>query len=88
MEFIKDWEDIVIMGFFQNENDDLLTTYLEANNDIRNDYRFGHTFDAEAMKAYGFKKNTIALIHPEKYRSKYEEKYRVFKVCNNLLFTF
>lgn len=80
MDFVKDWEDIVIMGFFQDENDELLTTYLEANNDIRDDFRFGHTFDSEARKAFGFEKNTIALIHPEKYRSKYEEKYVTFKV--------
>lgn len=80
VDFVKDWEDIVIMGFFQDENDQLLTTYLEANNDIRDDFRFGHTFDSEARKAFGFKTSTVALIHPEKYISKHEEKYITFKV--------
>ena len=80
MDFVKDWEDVVIMGFFENENDEMLSQYLEANNDIRDEYRFGHTFDIDARKYFGFTKNTIALIQPEKFRSRYEDKYVVFKV--------
>ncbi|XP_046846984.1 protein disulfide-isomerase A4-like isoform X2 [Xenia sp. Carnegie-2017] len=79
MTFVKEWDDVVIMGFFDNEDDKMLTDYLEANNDIRDEYRFGHTFDVDARKAFGFNKNTIALIQPENFRSKYEEKYVVFK---------
>jgi protein disulfide-isomerase A4 len=80
MDFVKEWDDVVIMGFFENENDEMLSQYLEANNDIRDDYRFGHAFDLEARKSFGFTENTIALIQPEKFRSKYEDKYLVFKV--------
>ena len=79
MDFVKGWDDVVIMGFFENENDEMLSQYLEANNDIRDDYRFGHTFDLEARKSFGFQKNTITLIQPEKFRSKYEDKFIVFK---------
>lgn len=80
MDFVKEWDDVVIMGFFESENNDILNQYLEANNDIRDDYRFGHTFDLDARKSFGFTQNTIALIQPEKFMSKYEDKYAVFKV--------
>ncbi|XP_028412228.1 protein disulfide-isomerase A4-like [Dendronephthya gigantea] len=79
VDFVKEWDDVVIMGFFENENDEMLNQYLEANNDIRDDYRFGHTFDLHSRELFGFEKNTIALIQPEKFRSKYEDKYIAFK---------
>jgi hypothetical protein len=85
MDFVKEWDDVVIMGFFENENAEMLSQYLEANNDIRDDYRFGHTFDLEARKSFGFTKNAITLMQPEKFRSKYEDKFNVFKVNSCLV---
>lgn len=80
VDFVKEWDDVVIMGFFEKKTDEMVEKYLEANNDIRDDYRFGHTFDLHARKLFGFEKNAIALIQPEKFRSKYEDKYIAFKV--------
>ena len=84
--FMKERDDLVIMGFFEGEGDKLLEQYLEANNDIRDDYAFAHTFDSAAKKHFGITQSSIVLFHPEKFRSKFEDKHIVFKVRvrNNL----
>ena len=79
-DFMKERNDLVIVGFFEDENDKLLEQYLEANNDIRDDYAFAHTFDAAAKKHFGITKSSIVLFHPERFRSKFEDKQIVFKV--------
>lgn len=79
-DFMKERGDLVILGFFDEESDKLLEQYLEANNDIRDDYAFGHTFDPAAKKHFGIKQSSVVLFHPEKFRSKYEDKHIVFKV--------
>ena len=79
-DFMKQRDDLVIIGFFEDESDKLLEQYLEANNDIRDDYAFAHTFDAAAKKHFGITQSSIVLFHPEKFRSKFEDKHIVFKV--------
>ena len=78
--FMKERDDLVIMGFFEGEGDKLLEQYLEANNDIRDDYAFAHTFDPAAKKHFGITQSSVVLFHPEKFRSKFEDKQIVFKV--------
>lgn len=79
-DFMKERDELVIVGFFKDENDKLLEKYLEANDDIRDDYPFAHTFDAAAKKHFGITKSSIVLFHPERFRSKFEDKHIVFKV--------
>lgn len=79
-DFMKERDELVIVGFFTDENDKLLEKYLEANDDIRDDYPFSHTFDAAAKKHFGITKSSIVLFHPEKFGSKFEDKHIVFKV--------
>ena len=83
-DFMKERDDVVIMGFFKDENDSLLEQYLEANNDIRDDYNFAHTFDATAKKHFGITESSVVMFQPEKFRSKYEDKHIVFKVNKNM----
>lgn len=79
-DFMKERDELVVVGFFKDENDKLLEKYLEANDDIRDNYPFAHTFDATAKKHFGIIKSSIVLFHPEKFRSKFEDKQIVFKV--------
>lgn len=78
-DFMKERDEEVIVGFFENESDKLLEQYLEANNDIRDDYAFAHTFDPAAKKYFGIKGSSVVLFHPERFRSKFEDKQIVFK---------
>ena len=88
-EFMKQTiDDFVVLGVFSDENDPLYTTYLEANNDLRDDYVFGHTFDGKAKKHFSIKESSIIIIHPSHLVSKYEPKYQIFKVNYHLLFYF
>ena len=79
-DFMKERDEEVIVGFFENESDKLLEQYLEANNDIRDDYAFAHTFDPAAKKYFGIKGSSVVLFHPERFRSKFEDKQILFKV--------
>jgi len=43
-------DEPVIVAFVESAEDEQLKLYFEANNDLRDDYTFGHTFDAAAKK--------------------------------------
>lgn len=79
-DMMKEKDDVTIVGFFSDEKDPLMEKYLDANNDIREEYTFVHTFDEAAKKFYGIKKSSIVLFQPERFRSKYEPKHLVFEV--------
>jgi len=79
-EFVKDaTDDLLILGVFKDENDPLFVTFLDANNDLREEYTFGHTFDKQAMAFFHLKESSIIVVHPRHLVSQYEPKYPVFK---------
>eukprot|EP00794_Sanderia_malayensis_P003075 gene3075-3540_t len=79
-EFVKQAkDDFVVLGLFKDEDDPLFLTYLEANNDLRDEYTFGHTFDGKAKDMIGVKESSIVIIHPSHLISSHEPKYCVFK---------
>lgn len=84
-DFMKERDELVVVGFFKDGSDKLLEKYLEANDDIRDDYPFAHTFDAAAKKHFGITKSSIVLFHPERFRSKFEDKHIVFKVRESVM---
>ena len=84
-KFMKEaTEDFVVLGVFKDETDPMYVTFLEANNDLRDDYVFGHTFDQKAKSLLGVKESCILVIHPSHLISSYEPKFREFKVSDNL----
>jgi len=68
-----------IIAVADNEEDPIFKLFIEANNDVRDEYSFGHTFAKDAKKHFGLKKSGILLVHPEHLQSKYESKQHVFK---------
>lgn len=70
----------VILAVVDSDEDSIYKLFLEANNDVRDDYSFGHTFAKDAKKHFGLKTSAILVIHPEHLRSKHESKFHVFKV--------
>ncbi|CAH1788364.1 unnamed protein product [Owenia fusiformis] len=67
--------DVTIVGFFENADDKLYLTYQEAANDMREDFSFYHTFDASARDAYKTNAGSIVVFLPERFQSKYEQKW-------------
>ena len=77
----------VILAVVENEEDPIYKLFLETNNNVRDDYSFGHTFAEEAKKYFGLKKSAILLVQPEHLQSKHEPKQHVFKVTFYIFFT-
>lgn len=49
-------------------------------NDMREDYDLGHTFDAAALKHYKVNSGSVVVFYPERFYTKYEQKYTTFNV--------
>jgi len=71
-------DEPVFLGVFDNEEDEFFKLFVEANNDLRDDYVFGHTFDAAVKTFFKLKQSAIVIIHPEHLVSKHEKRYQMF----------
>ncbi|KAI1889029.1 hypothetical protein AGOR_G00174850 [Albula goreensis] len=72
--FIKDGDDIVIVGVFSSEQDSAFEVYQEACNILRDDYKFLHTFNSAVSKFLNVSPGQVVMVQPEKFQSKYEPK--------------
>ncbi|KAJ8377552.1 hypothetical protein AAFF_G00256160 [Aldrovandia affinis] len=72
--FIKDGDDIVIVGVFSSEQDAAFEVYQEACNILRDDYKFLHTFTDAVSKFLNASPGQVVMVQPEKFQSKYEPK--------------
>ncbi|KAF6086202.1 hypothetical protein HJG60_008406 [Phyllostomus discolor] len=73
-EFLKDGDDVVIIGVFQAESDPAYQLYQDAANSLREDYKFYHTFSSEIAKFLKVSPGKLVMMQPEKFQSKYEPK--------------
>ncbi|XP_071500821.1 protein disulfide-isomerase A4-like [Diadema antillarum] len=77
-EFLTHQEDVSIVGFFNDKRDKLYSTYLNAGNSLRDEYRFAHVFSEEARESYKVNAPSVVVFLPERFRSKYEPWRHVF----------
>ena len=86
-KFIKsNFDEPVMLGVFDNEEDAMFKLFIEANNEIRDEYRFGHTFDPAVKKFFKLDQSAIMVIQPEHLVSKYEKRYQIYKVRRSIFF--
>ncbi|KAJ8376556.1 hypothetical protein SKAU_G00071360 [Synaphobranchus kaupii] len=78
--FIKDGDDIVIVGVFSSEQDTAFEVYQEACNILRDDYKFLHTFNSAVSKLLHVSPGQVVMIQPEKFQSKYETKSQLLSI--------
>ncbi|XP_019364666.1 PREDICTED: protein disulfide-isomerase A4 [Gavialis gangeticus] len=76
-EFLKDGDDVIIIGVFSGETDKSYQLYQEAANSLREDYKFHHTFSSEIIKFLKVSPGKLVVMQPEKFQSKYEPKMHV-----------
>ncbi|XP_075414890.1 protein disulfide-isomerase A4 isoform X2 [Tenrec ecaudatus] len=77
-EFLKDGDDVILIGVFQDESDPAYQQYQEAANSLREDYRFHHTFSSEVARFLQASLGTLLVMQPEKFQSRFEPKsYRM-----------
>nr|XP_012378228.1 protein disulfide-isomerase A4 [Dasypus novemcinctus] len=73
-EFLKDGDDVTIIGVFKGESDPAYQHYQDAANNLREDYKFHHTFNTEIAKFLKVSQGNLVVLQPEKFQSKYEPK--------------
>uniref|UniRef100_A0A0E9X7Y7 Protein disulfide-isomerase n=2 Tax=Anguilla anguilla TaxID=7936 RepID=A0A0E9X7Y7_ANGAN len=78
--FIKDGDDIVIVGVFSSEQDTAFQIYQETCNSLRDDYKFLHTFNSAVSKLLNVSPGQVVMIQPEKFQSKYEPKSHLLTI--------
>ncbi|PKU31024.1 protein disulfide-isomerase hypothetical protein [Limosa lapponica baueri] len=76
-EFLRDGDDVIIIGVFSGENDKAYQLYQEAANGLREDYKFHHTFSNEIAKLLKVSPGKLVVMQPEKFQSKHEPKMHV-----------
>lgn len=83
-EFIKDGDDVVIVGIFNGEQDPAYTIYQDACNSIREDYRLHHTFSSEIRNFLKAASGQLVVMQPEKFHSQYEPKMQSLTITENM----
>ncbi|KAB0400431.1 hypothetical protein E2I00_006279, partial [Balaenoptera physalus] len=79
-EFLKDGDDVIIVGVFKAESDPAYQKYQDAANNLREDYKFHHTFSTEIAKFLKVSPGKLVIMQPEKFQSKYEPKSHVMDI--------
>ncbi|XP_060073857.1 protein disulfide-isomerase A4-like [Ylistrum balloti] len=73
-------DQITIMGFFDNINDPLLRVYMDAANDLREDFTFGHSVSKDVREEYKVNPKSVVVFIPARFYTKYEPKWHIFKM--------
>lgn len=79
-EFLKDGDDVIIIGVFTAESDPAYQQYQEAANNLREDYKFHHTFSTEIAKFLKVSSGKLVVMQPEKFQSKFEPRSYVMEI--------
>lgn len=79
-EFLKDRDDVIIIGVFKAESDPAYQLYQDAANNLREDYKFHHTFSTEIAKFLKASPGKLVMMQPEKFQSKYEPRSNVLDI--------
>nr|XP_003222269.1 PREDICTED: protein disulfide-isomerase A4 [Anolis carolinensis] len=79
-EFVKDGDDVIIIGVFKGNQDPAYQLYQDAANNLREDYKFYHTFSKEISSFLKVDPGNVVVMQPEKFQSKYEPKMHVLDI--------
>merc|ERR1712141_440265 len=71
-----DRTEVTVVGFF-NGKSDLYDEYIVAANEMRNTFKFLHTFDPEVANSFKIPQESVAVFMPEIFYSEYENKTHV-----------
>ncbi|CAI5776210.1 protein disulfide-isomerase A4 [Podarcis lilfordi] len=79
-EFVKDGDDVIIIGVFKGDQDPAYQLYQDAANNLREEFKFHHTFSNEISTFLKVDPGKLVVMQPEKFHSKYEPKMHVLDI--------
>uniref|UniRef100_U3FWF7 Protein disulfide-isomerase A4 n=1 Tax=Micrurus fulvius TaxID=8637 RepID=U3FWF7_MICFL len=79
-EFLKDGDDVIIIGVFKESQDAAYHLYQDAANSLREDYKFYHTFSSEILNFLKVHSGELVIMQPEKFQSKYEASVHILDI--------
>ncbi|XP_007956713.1 protein disulfide-isomerase A4 [Orycteropus afer afer] len=79
-EFLKDGDDVIVIGVFQGESDPAYQQYQEAANSLREDYKLYHTFSPEISRFLKAAPGKLVVMQPERYQSQLEPRSHVMDI--------
>lgn len=65
--------DLVVVGFFTEGENSLMTEFMKAADALSEDFRFAHTQSAEALEKFGYR-DEVVLFRPKRLHSMFEPK--------------
>ncbi|CAM9548969.1 protein disulfide-isomerase A4 [Lampetra fluviatilis] len=78
--FVQNGDDLVILGVFKNEQDAALQLFQETGNNVREEFKFYHTFEENIKNHLKAVDGQVVVLHPERFQSKYEPKQYTFDI--------
>ncbi|XP_063781262.1 protein disulfide-isomerase A4 [Pseudophryne corroboree] len=79
-EFLKDGDDVVVIGVFSDNNEREFQLYQDAANSLREDFKFHHTFSTEVASFLKVPTGQLAVMHPDRFQSKYEPQKFIYTI--------
>nr|XP_028587975.1 protein disulfide-isomerase A4 isoform X1 [Podarcis muralis] len=79
-EFVKDGDDVIIIGVFKGDQDPAYQLYQDAANNLREEFKFHHTFSNDISTFLKVDPGKLVVMQPEKFHSKYEPKMHVLDI--------
>ncbi|ESO02710.1 hypothetical protein HELRODRAFT_94763 [Helobdella robusta] len=76
---VADISPFNIVAFFKDDSSKLFSLYLDAANEMRDDYSFRHTFDQSSASNWNMQADSLGIFFIERLHTKYEEKIKKMK---------
>ncbi|KAM5156902.1 protein disulfide-isomerase A4 [Mantella aurantiaca] len=83
-EHLKDGDDVVVLGIFNDKQKREFKHYQDAANALREDFKLYHTFSPDISNFLKVPAGQIVVMHPERFQSKYEPKMYSFKIKDTI----
>ncbi|XP_072268072.1 protein disulfide-isomerase A4 [Pyxicephalus adspersus] len=79
-DYLKDGDDVVVLGIFNNHQKKEFELYQDSANALREDFKLYHTFRTDIANFLQVPAGQIVVMHPDRFQSKYEPKLYSFEI--------
>lgn len=83
-EHLKDGDDVVVLGIFNDDQKIEFGIYQDSANALREDFKLYHTFNTDIANFLKASAGQIVVMHPDRFQSKYEPKMHSLKIKDTI----